>query len=137
MVDVFVAFPYVPEPFPGYRDVFRAVKRHHSFVNFVFADETINSDVVLQKIRQQISACHLCLCDITGWNPNVCLELGLAMGMDKKVQLLFRRGKRRGLFRKKELSVLDLPADIRGHGRIEYTEGLNFMRRCDPSSSRK
>jgi hypothetical protein len=122
MLNVFVAFPYRPEPLEGYRDIFRGIERHFSYANFVFADEHINSDVVLQSIRTKINDCNLCMCDITGWNANVCLELGLAMGLGKRVQLLFKRSKK-GFFSRTELSDVDLPVDIRGHGRIEYTDG--------------
>jgi hypothetical protein len=122
MLNVFVAFPYRPEPLEGYRDIFRSVEKHFSYVNFIFADEHINSDVVLQNISNKISDSNICMCDITGWNANVCLELGLAMGLGRRVQLLFKRG-RKGFFFRSNLSELELPVDIRGHGRIEYTDG--------------
>jgi len=126
MLNVFVAFPYRPEPLDGYRDIFRSVEKHFSYVNFIFADEHINSDVVLQNISNKINDSSICMCDITGWNANVCLELGLAMGLGRRVQLLFKRGKK-GFFFRSNLSELELPVDIRGHGRIEYTDGTSLQ----------
>jgi hypothetical protein len=126
MLNVFVAFPYNPEPLEGYRDIFRAVEKEFPYANFVFSDEHINSDVVLNSISSQIKGSDLCMCDITGWNANVCLELGLAMGLGKRVQLLFRLSKR-WLFPRSALTDLELPVDIRGHGRIEYADGKSLQ----------
>jgi len=125
MLNVFVAHPYSPPPFEGYRDVYRRIERTHPHVKFLFADEHINSDVILARVMAAIDQASLCVCDITRWNPNVTMELGLALGMRKRVQLLFFEERR--LFGRGQLSSLDLPADIRGHSRINYRDGASLQ----------
>jgi hypothetical protein len=82
MLNVFVACPYTPVPLVGYREVFRRIEATHPYVKFLFADEKISSDVILDKIVEHTRDSSLCLCHITGWNPNVTMEQGLALGME-------------------------------------------------------
>ena len=49
--------------------------------------------------------------DITDWNPNVTLEVGLAEGLNERYYVLFKAG--RG-------SKREPPADLRGLQRIQY-----------------
>lgn len=121
MLSVFVACPYVPPPLEGYRDVFRHLEQEMPTVKFVFADEHIDSDVILQRIDELISVADLTICDITGWNSNVALELGLALGKKRKVQIIFRERKK-PLFSFGSQKHDEVPVDIRGHGRINYTD---------------
>lgn len=123
-MNVFVACPYSPAPIADYRGAFKSVEDELQYVDFKFADEKINSDVILERIVEHIRQAQVCLCDITGWNPNVTLELGLALGMSKvgppkKVQLMFHE--RRRLFGSRTTGF-DLPVDIRGHARINYRD---------------
>ena len=98
MLKIFVACPYNPEPLPGYREVFRSLERERSYVKFIFSDERIASDMILKKITDDIDQAQLCLCDLTGWNPNVCLEFGVAIGMGKAVHILYREPAKKGMF---------------------------------------
>jgi hypothetical protein len=41
VLQVFVAFPYDPEPLEGYRALYREIEQTNSLVRFVFADERI------------------------------------------------------------------------------------------------
>lgn len=121
MLSVFVACPYSPVPIEGYRDAFKQVERDLGSVKFVFADEHIDSDVILQKIDGFISTADLTICDITGWNPNVALELGLALGKQKRVQIIFHERKW-SMFGFGGGKAHEVPIDIRGHGRINYQD---------------
>lgn len=51
------------------------------------------------------------LFDITGWNPNVTLELGIAVGHRQEYYLLFNPGH----------DELEVPSDLGGLDRIQYT----------------
>jgi hypothetical protein len=108
-----------------YREVYRKIERAFPYVRFRFADEKISSDVILGRIIEHIREASHCICDITGWNPNVTMELGLALGMGKRVQLLFLE--QRSFFRRSTMSALDLPANIRGHDRINYHDAASLQ----------
>lgn len=105
---VFVACQYSPAP------MYKALKEALNGVPFEFhyADSAIKTAHVLHRIRSGIVKCDFGLFDITDWNANVTLELGLAEGLNKNYYILFKPG--RG--KKKEP-----PSDIKGLQRIEYT----------------
>ena len=64
-----------------------------------------------------ISKSTVSLFDITTWNPNVALELGLAIGLQKEFYILFDPTKEEA----------EVPSDIRGRERIQY-ESLAQLR---------
>jgi|KBSSwiStaDraftv2_1062776.scaffolds.fasta_scaffold73557_1 hypothetical protein len=128
VLQVFVAFPYDPEPLEGYRALYREIEQTNSLVRFVFADERIASDMILNKIRDSIGECQFSLCDVTGWNPNVCLEFGLAIGMGRPVHILYRTA-RPGLLGRmvgRSPATPDLPIDMRGYDRIDYQDAATL-----------
>jgi hypothetical protein len=104
---VFVACQYSPSA------AYRTLKEALNGVPFEFhyADSAIKTAHVLQRIRGGIVKCDFGLFDITDWNANVTLELGLAEGLNKNYYILFKpgRGKKR-----------EPPSDIKGLQRIEY-----------------
>lgn len=108
---VFVAYPYSLFPSDDYRKVFRNIENEYDVI-FNFADEQVSSDYLLNKISNMIRECELSLFDITGWNPNVTLELGLAVGLDKRHYILFNT---------RISQQSEAPTDIRGKERIQYT----------------
>lgn len=122
MLNIFVACPYVPEPIPDYRDAFRAVSKDRNFVRFIFSDERISSDMILSKIREDMESATICLCDMTGWNPNVCLEFGLALGLNKTVHILYHQQDKKTIWpwTRAGTTPNDLPVDVRGFDRINY-----------------
>lgn len=122
---VFVACNYVKMPFIGYRDAFRTVAAQNPDVEFVFADAKITQDTLLNKIVHHIRTADCGLYDITFWNPNVLLELGIAVGMDKPRHLLFNpNADQQSLW--KFLGVKQggsrIPSDLEGYERVEYTD---------------
>jgi nucleoside 2-deoxyribosyltransferase len=70
------------------------------------ADTEINNRDIMCKICEQIQSCGFVIVNISGLNPNVMLELGLAYGLEKRVIVIKD---------KKTTSVSDL-------GSIEYIE---------------
>jgi hypothetical protein len=76
---IFVAYPY-SIPKRDYRRVYTDLAAAFS-VTFVFADEKLTGLHVLQKIYTMIRESAFGIYDISGWNPNVTLDLGLAYGM--------------------------------------------------------
>jgi hypothetical protein len=86
----------------------------------VYADTSLQTKHLLTKVRELISQADFSLFDLSGWNPNVALELGLAHGFGRPYFILVNR----------ELSS-DVPSDIKGIQRIEYshlTKGKRSLR---------
>ena len=79
-------------------------------VNFRFADEKLTNKHILDKIEKMIDTSALSIFDITGWNPNVALELGMAYAKELDFYILFDPSK----------GNTDVLSDVRGIDRIEY-----------------
>lgn len=109
-LSVFVACPYMLFPLDDYKKVFGEVGRAYD-VSFTFADEKITNQHVLQKITNYIRDNDFSLYDITGWNANVTLELGIAVGLGRRYFVLFNS---------KLDGNKDVPSDIKGIDRIQY-----------------
>jgi predicted nucleotide-binding protein len=107
---IFVAHPYKAFPMDDYRAALKDLENSFKGVRFVYADEEITSDYILEKIEKMILAADLSLFDVTSWNPNVALELGLAYALKRKFYILFNP----------QHDGNEVPSDIRGIERIEY-----------------
>ena len=66
---------------------------------------------ILQKIISYIKASDFSLFDISGWNPNVTLELGVALALSDKWYICFNPA---------NTPVDEVPSDIKGIDRIQY-----------------
>lgn len=80
-------------------------------IEFVYADSSIRTQQVMERRRRKISRTDFSLFDITGWNANVTLEVGMAEGLNKDYYILFRPGKG---------SKSEPPADLKGLQRFQY-----------------
>ena len=107
---IFVAYPYRLYPKADYRRVFRSLAEAFG-VTFVFADEKITHLHILEKIQNYITESAFGIYDISGWNPNVTLELGLALGLGEPAYIAIDPNK---------TDVNEVPADLRGIDRIQY-----------------
>jgi predicted nucleotide-binding protein len=108
---VFVAYAYTVYDKKDYRRVFSNLEKAYG-VKFIFADERITNMHILQKIISYIRGSDFSLFDISSWNPNVTLELGIALAMSADWYICFNPDKT-------ELS--EVPSDIRGIDRIQYS----------------
>jgi hypothetical protein len=108
---VFVACPYTLFPLADYKNVFTNVRKAFP-VEFLFADEQITNMHIMEKITNYILDSEFSLFDVTGWNPNVTLELGIAVGLRRQYYILFNPHLHK---------ADDAPADIRGIDRLQYT----------------
>lgn len=104
--NVFVGCPY------GGRFKFRQFKDTLERLpfRFYFADTHLATKHLLGILRNYISVADYCIFDVSTWNPNVALELGLADGMEAEYYILLHRKLSQGV-----------PADIQGIQRIEYS----------------
>lgn len=107
---VFVACPYTLFPLDDYKAVFSAVKRTYD-IDFKFADEQITNQYILSKITNYTRESDISIYDVTGWNANVALDLGIAVGLNRRYFILLNT----------KIDVnKDVPSDIKGIDRIQY-----------------
>ena len=123
---VFVAYPY--RLGNEYRRPFRELENLFD-VKFVFADETITSRHIIDKIQGLIKSSVFGIYDITWWNANVTLELGLAMGVGAKVYIAFNAAPEHG---SQGNFSRDVPSDIRGIDRLQYGSFGELRRLLQP-----
>jgi hypothetical protein len=107
---IFVAYPFKVYPKADYRPVFTEVGKAFD-VKFVFADEKITTLHILEKVRDLIRSSRFGIYDISDWNANVTLELGLAFGMAERAYIACDPSK---------TDTEEVPADLRGLDRIQY-----------------
>jgi hypothetical protein len=114
---VFVACPYTPAAtFKAFREALRRIP-----LEFHYADSAIKTAHVVERIRRGIVRCDYSIFDITDWNANVTLELGLAEGLNKDYYILFKPGRGK---------KAEPPSDIKGLQRIQYTKIDGFDDNC-------
>jgi predicted nucleotide-binding protein len=107
---IFVAYSYKLYPKADYRRVYSDLAKAFQ-IDFVFADEKITNLHILQKIANYIRESRFSIYDISGWNPNVTLELGLAFGLSEKAYIAIDPAK---------TDINEVPSDLRGMDRIQY-----------------
>lgn len=107
---VFVAYPYTIYDTADYRRPYKELAKAFD-VQFVFADEKITTLHILQKIADYIRSSRCGIYDISGWNANVTLELGLAYGLNEKAYIIANP---------KQHAAGEVPADLRGLDRLQY-----------------
>lgn len=107
---VFVAYSYKTYPKEDYRKVYKELESKYD-VTFIFADEKITNMHIMKKIETFIRSSDFSIFDISGWNPNVTLELGFAMPVSDQWYIAIDPSK---------TEVKEVPSDLRGLDRIEY-----------------
>jgi hypothetical protein len=107
---VFVAYPYSFSK-ADYRRVYKDVGKAYG-VKFVYADEQITNLHILRKIEGMMKAAEFGIFDITTWNPNVALELGIAVGADLDYYIAFNPS----------VEETEPPADLGGIDRLQYVD---------------
>lgn len=108
---VFVGCPY------GGKFPFTAFKASLDRIPFrwYYADTNLSTKHLLGILRSYVRAVDYCIFDISLWNPNVALEIGLAEGLGVEYYILLNRKLSKGV-----------PADIQGLQRIEYDDAKGW-----------
>lgn len=109
--NVFVAYSYKLYPKADYRKIFKELEKNYQ-VTFIFADEKITNMHIMKKIETFIRASDFSIFDISGWNPNVTLELGFAMSLADNWYIAIDPSK---------TEINEVPSDLRGLDRIQYS----------------
>lgn len=107
---IFVAYAYTLYDQRDYRKVYGSLEKAFG-VKFIFADEKITNMHILQKIISFIRGSDFSIFDISAWNPNVTLELGIALASSDDWYICFNPDK---------TDIKEVPSDIRGLDRIQY-----------------
>jgi len=107
---IFVSYGRRLHPKAEFRGVFEELARAFT-VEFVFPDDTPLSTGSPQRVAAALRSSRFGIFDVSGWDPNVLLELGLALGLSERTCVVARTA-----------SVQDesTPADLRGLGRVQY-----------------
>jgi hypothetical protein len=129
---VFVGCSYSPWPIGGYRDAFREVAKIQNTLTFEFADVRIEDTWILDKVRRHIERCDVGLFDLTYLNPNVLLELGIALGMKKRTHIFINAAadERSGFFSRIFSSKRpDLPVNLQGLELVQYSTKSELVRK--------
>ena len=80
-----------------------------------YADTHLSTKHLLGILTSYIKAVDFCIFDISLWNPNVALEIGLAEGLKVEYYILLNGNLSKGV-----------PADIQGLQRIQYDKTKGF-----------
>jgi hypothetical protein len=105
MPRVFVGCPYgKPFDYPAFKKALSKIP-----IAWYYADTSIRSKHLLANLSKDIRVVDFCVFDVSLWNPNVTLELGLAQGSGKGYYILANQKQSK-----------DVPSDIKGIQRIEY-----------------
>ena len=102
---VFIAMPFSPDYIDSYEYGIK-IALDQSGIEHYKADKEISNKDIMCKVCEQIQSCGKVIANISGLNPNVMLELGLAYGLGKDVIVIKD---------KKTTTISDL-------GSIEYIE---------------
>lgn len=102
----FVLMPFKPEFDTIYKSVIKPAAEKFGLTVFR-SDEILAQGVITEQIRSSIQQSRLCIADISGINPNVFYEVGLAQTLGKPTVLLTK-------------NVNDIPFDLKSKRFIVY-----------------
>jgi len=105
--NVFVGCPYGGK---FNLDAFRTTLNRLPFGIF-FADARLKTKHLLGILETYIAKADFCIFDISTWNPNVALEIGLAQGVEADYYILLNGSLTKGV-----------PSDIQGIQRLQYSD---------------
>jgi hypothetical protein len=108
--NIFVAYPYSFSK-ADYRGAFKKVASQYG-VKFLYADERITNKQILDKIAAMIEESEFAIFDVTTWNANVALELGIAIGSQQDYYILFNP----------TIEQEHPPSDLGGIDRLQYRD---------------
>jgi len=105
--NVFVGCPYSKEfNYPAFKTALDRIP-----FRWYYADTHLTTKHLLGILTSYIKVVDYCIFDISTWNPNVALEIGLAQGLGVDYYILLNRKLKK-----------TVPADIQGLQRIEYSD---------------
>ncbi|HUG00633.1 MAG TPA: hypothetical protein VML95_02085 [Longimicrobiales bacterium] len=116
---VFLGYPYSPAiPADDYKAVVNELQDELPVRLWYFLDEVTTAEM-MRKIWRAILRCDLAILDVSGGNPNVAFELGLAVAQTKRCITLLKTGEPNPLG----------AADLGYAERVEYSSAATLRER--------
>lgn len=122
MPRAFVLMPFAAE-FSEIYNLFIARALDNAGFEVFRADDIINQQNILQGIVSSIASSDLIIADLTGSNPNVYYELGIAHALGKPVVLLTQ-------------SIDELPFDLRSYRVVSYNTHFAAIQKAESELGR-
>lgn len=122
MARVFFAFPYNVED--EYRRILIAAC-HDLRAEYVFGDGSVSSTTLIDKMSSDIESCDHAFFDISGYNPNVMIELGMAYQHKRRVYFMYDEKRHKNAPATKAVKDL-VPTNIRGQDHFAYNSLVEF-----------
>ena len=121
----FVIMPFMPELHYFYLYIKHHIESQHS-IQCERGDARVLTSLILDKITDYIKDADLIIADISGRNPNVFYELGIAHTLGKQVILIT-----------KDDATSEVPTDIKGYEFIRYEleKDTEFLGKLDNALS--
>ncbi len=124
MAKIFFAFPHrFDQEHPNYRVALREACRDQKH-DAVFASAVPTAGHVLQHVNECIDDCDAAFFDVTGLNPSVLIELGMAYAEGKPTFILLNQDEHvrvsKNMLGKQTVEPLEIPADLTGIVRTHY-----------------
>ena len=113
----FVIMPFTAELDPVYEFVIKPALDDAGFKAVLRADESANQQLIMRDVIVSIDEAQLIIADLTGGNPNVFYELGVAHALNRPVILMTQ-------------SIEELPFDLASYRVIQYTTQLGDAHRA-------
>lgn len=113
----FISEPYDKHRSEREKSINEAIKGY----KFIISDHDKTTISITCKICQQIQSAHFGIVDITNYNRNVLIELGMLFGFNKPVLILLKHSKH-NLFRRLSNNQLEIPSNIIGIEQIRYND---------------
>lgn len=116
---IFLGYPFTPPlPLDDYRNVTSELQSEIPIRFWYFLDE-VTTDEMMRKVWRAILRSDLAVFDVSGGNPNVAFELGLAVAKDRRSMTLLKSGAANPLG----------AADLGYAERMEYTSAATLRDR--------
>jgi len=108
MANIFFIMPFRPGLNFMFLHMKHFIERTFEGTRCVRGDAEITTGMLIDKIRSNIEEADVIIADLSGQNPNVLYELGVAHALGKQVVLIH------------DSSDKDIPTDIQGYERLHY-----------------
>lgn len=124
---VFLGFPF--KLGRAYREQVRAICAKRT-LGLRAADDHFSADSIWENIQDDIDEAAFSMFDLTGYNHNVLLELGYAIGRERDVIILLNVSQpKSGLFSAPPDPLEGYPSDLNSIRRIQYTDMRDLERK--------
>jgi hypothetical protein len=98
---------------------------HDLRAEYVFGDASVRSTTLIDKMSTDIESCDHAFFDITGFNPNVMIELGMAYQHRRRIYFMYDERRHRISAAVKTTKEL-VPTNIRGQDHFAYSSAAEF-----------